>query len=463
MKLSLYSLILGIAALTPACVDNKSTGGVDVDQHNDLVAKYHALIKSAGALHLNVNEEIELIEELEDALARYNALHTSLYQKSNTLLDRSTPATFVANGQEIIESVESFTLLAKDEVVAKISELERNLLITLDRLDANAPNNMKSSLSTTWITSNARSDVQLKGSYLAELKKLIYGDQLLLLNFIVSKITSAASNLKLDPSIVDEIIAAFNSPKKNQIQLNEEEEEIASSTESGNSAVYRQNGQTVVVTGENDIVNFASSNGFNVEAAKDAFSMASNSNGIIGFARSEEEVASAVQQVLGHIKNAMNQNADKLELIFALDISGSMEGDIEDVVNNLVSITDSLSAVQSAGREVKIGIVTFGKPSLEKVTLALTNNLVEVRQKLRWILNNFNSIKHHTDDGEASYYGLNLASKSFSGTSSNTEVVLITDEEAYSRVVNDSAYIQRVESNLRRNKIDVTVYPIITQ
>jgi hypothetical protein len=209
----------------------------------------------------------------------------------------------------------------------------------------------------------------------------------------------------------------------------------------------------------------ASNMGFDYQAATNMFDMSAKTGGLATYSRAQD-LGTSITQILANIKQKVQSNSDDLELVFALDYSGSMSDDIEGVIAGLKDITNSLAAFSSAHRQVRIGIVTFGLRYKEKRELDLEPNLVIVANKLAFLLDEYlhNPNASNSDDpGEVSYHGLNVVAEQMSWRSRNRMAILITDEPATEIVTSAfPGYADDVMQKLKRQGVQTTVYTILT-
>lgn len=251
-------------------------------------------------------------------------------------------------------------------------------------------------------------------------------------------------------------------PYEYEIELDDEEEEFAR-VGSGKGAVRDSNGEVRELKDIEEAKNYAVSNGFSQAAAEDMWKASASTGGVLSFAGDQSGLRQAILDHLAHMKQKMNSNTGDLDLVFVVDISGSMGDDIEAVINGLVEINRSLDRVVDSYRNVRVAIVTFGKPGREVVNLPFTSSRLTVESALNKILRDFRSGgSHSTDPGEACYHGMNCAATQLSWNARNKMAITITDEPSYEERTGDTATINTALRNLSSNGIDTSIYTIVT-
>ncbi len=242
---------------------------------------------------------------------------------------------------------------------------------------------------------------------------------------------------------------------ENRIVLNQQEAVVATVETGGGITI--SNGQAITYSNA-EFRRQAQAAGFETSVIDDSQTMASTMNGVVGMACADDNLIEVLNNLVAHMKNRANQNTDDLEIVLAIDYSGSMSNNIRTVMNELSSFVSSLSNVTNAGRNVRIGISTFGEPHKEKIDLDLTTNINQVQTKLAELLNRFDRDNHSVNPGEASYYGLAKTSE-MSWASQNRQTIVITDEPSYSLQIRDQNYIDSVQNRMA----NIGVYPLMVR
>lgn len=426
MKKNLLACLAVSAILISGCEKKEKVvvSGVSTEKYNKLVADYNQLTSNAYGLQMNSLEEIINIQKLDLKITQLNVA-IALVENLNT------PA-----------NVDELKRIYK-ETMQFITDLEKTLIDQYDHLMKN-----------TSVLQNPQSQkemiVELKENIMKR-SQAMSGLRTLITKAVNDVITDSNSKLPIPKA---------SSPSEKEIILTEEESKLVP-IEGGQAFAKDQNGNVIHFKNKTDASNYANSIGIDPSAANDNFEISKNTNGILTFARSSNEISERALDIFAHIKHSINQNSDNLELVFAIDYSGSMSDDIENVISNLKKLVDSLQAVQNSGRLYKIGIVSFGKPTYEKVELQLTTDLLSVRNTLERMLNNFSTMKNSTDPGEASFHGLNLAASAINWSSINRKVILITDEPSYEISTGDRNYVENTYNKLAANSIQTSIYTIV--
>lgn len=252
-----------------------------------------------------------------------------------------------------------------------------------------------------------------------------------------------------------------------EIELTEEERQIGALKE---GAVARASRNALVLLDTREkVVEFADEKEGNGVDANDAFTMTSSLGGIVGLvgdasssAKTESKLVQGIKDMLAHQKVQMNTNAGDLDLVFALDYSGSMSDDIQEVINGLESIVDSLGNVFQSGRNVRIGLSTFGQAGKEKVELDFTDDPDVLKTHLKRLRADYDRDSHSTDPGEANYRGLKVAATGMSWTAQNRMFLAITDEGSFELQTQDTAAIKEAEDAAKTAEMQITTYTILT-
>ncbi len=110
---------------------------------------------------------------------------------------------------------------------------------------------------------------------------------------------------------------ATNNPAQPQVRLNQEEATIAKSNSSG--LARDANGQLKVLTSKGNAESYAAASGFNSQAAGQYFDLGQNTGGLVTFASSPNQIATATNDMIAHMKGKINANSySDLELAFVL-------------------------------------------------------------------------------------------------------------------------------------------------
>lgn len=424
VSFGLLSLLVSSGLLLSGCdLDDKSPGSVDTSEYNDLVKKYNKLLRASQKVQVTSEDEIELLNVMDVRIGKYTEFRA-------TLLDSAS-----VSGKDLDSLKKQY-----ETAVNGVYSVEKHLISQIKALRENGKVTYQKGVKT---------DVEVydllvvRGQFLKGIKALLRDAHNEAVVTIVSK---------------NRGIAPVAKPAKKQVELQPEEVEVVERTQGG--GVARSSQGRVLLNSRSQVQDQARKLRLNPEAASHAYDLSISSGGIVGLSGSSKELTQTVTDIFSHMKASINANSDDLELVFAIDYSGSMGDDIEAVVKNLTTITDSLQAVQRSGRNVKIGILTFGLEGSEKVNKDLTSNLVDIKRILASLLSNYKKQQHSDDPGEASFAGLNLVDR-FSWTSINKKVVLITDEPSKEIAQGRTSFIDRVNAKLKANGIQTTIYTIV--
>ncbi|MEW6056521.1 MAG: VWA domain-containing protein [Bdellovibrionota bacterium] len=340
-----------------------------------------------------------------------------------------------------------------------VSSLEASLIKTLASLHENAANAYAKPEEVREKLEAQRKGFSARGNTLSGMRRLI-------LNSVQEVLTRYGLVLheRKEKGLIQHLPSVVTQASEKEIELDVKEQKIGALNSASSAVVSDTQGQTKLLNGKDEVLNYAETHGFDIEAAYDALEIAKSSGSIVGFAENSAQLGNAIQNMIAHVKNTMNQNNGDLELVFALDYSGSMSDDIQSVIANLAEITKALEAVHKSGRTVKLGIISFGEPKREKVELELTSNFVSVQTALARLFDEYHLKQHSTDPGEASYHGLQIALEGISWSSQNKTILLITDEPAHELRVSDfenSAIVRNVNQKLKSSVTGVVIYPIV--
>lgn len=244
--------------------------------------------------------------------------------------------------------------------------------------------------------------------------------------------------------------------EERRIVLNQNEQQVARAGR-GQALIFDRNGTSQIMTPQQFSAE-AERRGFNREVAQDSLTMANSMNGVVGMACTNDDLVLVLNNLVSHMKARANENSDDLEIALAIDYSGSMRDNIEAVIKDLSVFAASLANVRDAGRRVRVGLTTFGKPGEEKMELNLTTDIAEVQANLTRLLTEFASKQHYIEPGEASYYGL-LKTAELSWSSQNRQTIVVTDEPSYSLQRGDTAFVNSVIQRMSA----ISVYPLMVK
>lgn len=379
---------------------DSSTSKDLIEKYNELSEKYNGLLNASHKLQKYATQEAKKLQELDNALNEFS-----------TELEKVRNNRFASN---VILKIKY------DQALTKILEMEALILMQVSSLKENA--------NKVYLLADYQAKrMQDFENQLKQKTNVLIG----LRNLLKTKYEAHRGQATTPPAPNSRII------------LKADESKIASSRAPGVTRNTRT-GEIVILRDSSAINNYASTHGYNAKGAQHAYTLSSRSGGMVGFADNPNALPQAINDMLSHMKDQMNRVDGDLELVFAIDYSGSMSDDIQGVIQGLVKIAGSLDAVKQANRSVKVGIVTFIGPGEEKLQLQLTENMVTVRASLERLLKDYDS-NTGVDPGEAWYHGLNIAGSSIRWNSQNRMVILISDEESHEVAMNNTSYIRKVE------------------
>ncbi len=413
-------------------------------KNDELTKKFNKLLTASHELESATFEESRLIIQVDDRLKEFTE---SAQEFSRDCL---IPASFSKSACDLALSTIS---IRKSNVSISLSFLEVKFLEVLKELDENVDFVYMFKDDNHNTLSKYKTAMALKGNKLDGVRRLLDAHQ-----------------DQLDKQYRAKLIATNQPPptpaQQSQITLRPEEKQIAG-TQSSGGVVRSSGGQINVLSNHQQVVDYAKQNGFNATATEAGYKMSSQTGGLIAFATDNKTLPKAISDMFSHMKGKIN-NTDDLEVAFVIDYSGSMSDDIDGVIKGLVEIVKDLENVRQ-NRNVKIAVLTFGAPGKEKVNLDFTSNLVTVRYTLESLLQNYSRDNHSTDPGEASYHGLELASKMSSWSSRNRMAIVITDEPAWELEQGGGLYqygqkfVDGVFSTLKKGGIQTSIYTIIVK
>lgn len=437
--------VVGVSLLAGCAVNTgKSTGEYDA-----LVEKYNNLMTTSHSLQLQSEKEEKEVQELDDLLGEFSKTAKDL-RGTFAYLSDITESSQADRAIRYTQELSALTL----QINTRIARLERVILDEMNALYSNAAHVYKYANSQRADIQSERTRLNKKTRVLQGLWNLVNDDRNALLVETNTRLQAAAAKSKVTVPAV--------SSRLPEIKLSQRDEEIKNSVDNYSFGIVRGSGNRIEsFTNAVDVERYASKNGFSAVAARDAFDMAAKTKGMMAFSRGNQQLPPAINDMVSHFKPSMNANGDDLELAFLIDYSGSMSDDIEAVINGLLDIVKEMENIKAAGRNVKIGIVTFGDPGKEKVDLDLTSNLTKVSQTLRALLANYSSNQHSADPGEASYHGMTLAADKLTWLSKNRMSVVITDEESYEVHTGQTSYVRDTMEKLSARGIQNHIYTIV--
>ena len=459
IKLGSLAIIAGLVTLPMACSKSDETDQPEGDAQTQfdarmaefdsrldemhetnerLVGKYNKILHTSYDLQLAATNEAEHLIHLDAALVDYSAAVSYFLIETNSLCTVSASTNEADAINALWSDLETKRLAARESVAG----LEHFLLEEIEKLRANARNVYESPEPAIMEIADLLTEFATRSESLEGIYNLL-------------RIAANSTNREMER-------CGLSTEVELTIELDADEAEVAD-IDSGSGIARDSSGALINFSSSTEVETYAQANGFDAEAASDAYRMSSNTNGLMRFAKDSDDLTQSVKDMLSHIKRAMLANSDDLELVFALDYSGSMADEIESVTANLIEITKSLEAVRTAGRQVKIGIVTFGQPGRERLDLNLTDSLIDVQSKLRKLLADYDNNNHSVGEGEASYYGLKKAIDVANWRSKNRKIILITDEPSHSVQTGNLAYVESVESALSQSGTEVALYPIVVK
>lgn len=408
---------LVLAILLVGCIKKEENGATN-ENYNALVTKYNKLLGTSYDLQLSSEKELALASQMDAEVGKLLSIRDH-----------------IATGKNVSEADFQSLQVQYEKTVLAVVNLENEIMQQMVKLVANS------------------GVVYKDGKKNQERLTLLALDRSQILSNI-KKLVKAVSD--------DMAKTRFNRSlplQSREIQLTERERSIVQNGRNG-GGIANTGGNTVSLGNRQDVIATAQRMGLDATAADNAYSISNQTGGIVGLSQNADLLTQTITDIFAHIKASINKNTEDLELVFAIDYSGSMGDDIDAVTTRLQVITDSLVSVQRSGREVRVGIMLFGKNGLETVSLQLTNNMVSVKAKLSQLLNEYPRNQHSDDPGEASFAGLNLSDR-FSWSSSNRKIILITDEPARELVLNQTALINQVMAKLRSQGIQTSIYTIV--
>lgn len=266
---------------------------------------------------------------------------------------------------------------------------------------------------------------------------------------------------------VDQSIRTELSKPVKEIELTEDEAELGKAN--GGESVFLGNidGSSSIANSENEIESIISEYGLDALAVADAKIIARDTNGNVYLSSDPMKLGDAVGSgLLAKIKADMNSlRQTDLDLVFVLDYSGSMSSSIKGTIEGMGKIVNSLQAISTSDRKVRVGIVTFESTEDIVVELNFTSNYVEVSKKLNELQQQFDSRSSGGDNPERSYHGLLKACTDLKWNSLPNvakKMILITD--APSSEIQQAPFHhvrQNFLKQLSNSMNGLNVYPII--
>jgi hypothetical protein len=422
--LSVTAVLLTALVSFAGCSVKSGQSGIPSDQYNKLVQKYNSLKDDAYASDLASRNEAEAMMELDQAVKQFLSTRSdSDFKSANTKLKK-----------------------VEDSLIQQLKAIQdTNSLYKYEHTQ----------------TSHAAG---LQASYIAR-GEALDGIRRLLVDAYKPEAPSVARQgptAQMGPPVVAKIEPPLTAQMgiPNRVELTPQEK-ITGNLNRGGGVSLDRSGNVHTFNSRSEVMDEARRLQLDSEAVEDNYDMAARTGGLVGLAPSENDLSATMVNVFGHIKANINSNMDDLELGLVLDYSGSMSNKISNVIENLGKIVASLDAVRQSGRNVKIGIVTFGAPGRELVNLPLTANMVAVQAKLKDLLDRYPNEQHSVDPGESSYHGLAKAASGLAWSSKNRKIILVTDEPSYEVRTGDKSYVANAEAALKSQGIQTTIYTIL--
>ncbi|MDA9189542.1 VWA domain-containing protein, partial [bacterium] len=408
LNLTLLAVLLALFS----CTDSEEVKGVSVDSYNDLVKKHNDLLRTKNSIR---NGAWMASNSYADYISATQDMNIELEEFSSNVLEyfRLDDSDKRANYQSLKYSFER-----SNRTIIKAQSV---LIEQYNELRELAPK------------------VYNNSSYFSNLRS--YKARGLSLSGIL------AEHQALWTLVTTSYKKAGGKASK-QIELEQHEEHIAQADSSQGAGLgISDSGEIVVFTPE-EFKQEASDRGFSNVVIEDTQTIAKQMNGVAGMACSDDDLVNVMNNLVSHMKSKANANSDDLEIVLVVDYSGSMDNNIKTVINHLQKFVQSLRNVINSGRQVRVGIVTFGNAGQEKIDLDLTSNFSSIQSTLTKLLDHYAQNNHSTNPGEASYYGLDKSAE-LSWRSKNRQVIVITDEESYSLQNGNQAYVNKVVQKMR--------------
>lgn len=425
---------------------NRSDYSRLASSYNALLAEQRVLIASSNKLQVAAQREQRYLHELDTHLVTFAGALEEFYAQvpSGRLLTKAE--------DESLANIVTKAMGARVKALTALAALEAVLLEEQTAMYANAANVFKDVKGNQEEIRRQEKLFRDRNMQLLGVRNVIALNALQLRRFIAGLKMEGGSAPSAPVPVV---------PKK--IELNERDKEIARGV--GKAGGFARDGRGVLVPLADSaaIERHATTNGFNGRAAADGAKMASRTGGAVSFAPAAKDIPKAVVDVIAHIKPQLNTNTDDLELALVIDYSGSMSDKIEATLKGLKEVVESLKNVIASGRNVKVGLVTFGAPGKERIELDFTRNMVVVQQELDRLFREYRTKSHSTDPGEASIHGLEIAAKKLSWKSKNRMAIAITDEPSQEIQQGDTKYVDSVFELLKVGGIQSRIYTIVVK
>lgn len=418
-----------------------------VDDYNRLVERYNHLLSLASAAHLQAEVEVLELEDLDRTLFAYAESAKAVSAAADELVrPGTTPAP-----DALVKQVQKMATLHQT-ALTKISTLEQKILGLWDKLSETAPIlYQQGEAKQNELVAQKRRYERL-GGVLTGIRNLLLQDNELSIAYAKTRAAEyARATGKPAPeiSLIPKIVPTAR------------DTEVASNVGSNLGFARSPNGTLIPLADAKSVADFARNNGYSVKAAEDGIALSSKTGGRLSFAKDANSLPSSISDTISHFKQQLNANAGALEIAFVIDYSGSMHDDIQGVIKGLLSIVKELENVKRTGRDVRIGIVTFGEPKKELVEQDLTNDMVKTAATLERLLSEYRTKNHSTDPGEASYHGMALAAKALSWKSENRMSIVITDEESYELRTGMTQFVDDTLASLAANRIQNRIYTLV--
>jgi hypothetical protein len=412
------------------------------------------------------------IARYEDSLKIYND-KIEIFDSTYGTIKETAVAKQVLNIQKITSDIKEIAE-SKAVVLDRISEIEKmlashfSLIAEREREIAARIRAGKEDAKAIEGYTYTRKHFETKASALVQTRRLIE----LSTKQIVSLVTAVIREFK-DEIQLPEI--TLPEPTK-KIEMSAAESKASKAIGESAATARDANGNLQSFKSKDEVVNFAQSNHFDLQATETYFDLTQSTGGRIAFAKGADQVGDRIIDMLTHMKADLAKGSDDLELVLGIDISQSMDNDISDVITKLKELVVSLDAIKKSGRKVKVGIVTFGlssqtpqgknsqKNTATSMRVPLTENLIQIGNSLQSILTNWTSVRHSDDPGEASYEGLSNAAKLFSSKSGvQKKIIVVTDEGSKEVAEGWTDYINSVNAELKKGGVSTSIYTILTQ
>ncbi len=428
----------------PLTVPTPSNG----NDYNELVKKYNALLGTSYRAQQESEKELLALEDLDVTLSEYATSTGEVVMTSDRLVVQLSDITATA-----LEAQVKVTTELHRRAVNKLTALEQQILVLWSGLADNA--------ALVYQLGDAKKNELLEkkrryerlSSTLSGIRSLLTQDQKTILAYAHSKSQVYARLTGNKAPMVQSIP---------QIVPTARDQEVAAAVGAKDSGWVRDTtGKLLPLSDAKAVTEYATRNGFSVQAAEDGVILSSKTGGSVGFSKTAASLPVSISDSISHFKQQLNKNSDALEIAFIVDYSGSMADDIQGVIDGLLSIVTELENVKKAGRDIRIAIVTFGEPKRELVEQDFTNDMVKTGTTLKRLLAEYAKKNHSTNPGEASFHGMALAAKGLSWKGANRMSIVITDEESYELRTGMTQFVDDTLKALANQNIQNRIYTLI--